>query len=136
VMYLGKIVEVGDPESIMKEPLHPYTQMLVSSIPSSSSSSSSSSASYSHKDEKRMKPRGEAPSAINPPNGCRFNTRCPFVRQTCRVREPDLLSYTQGRSVACHMVNGDRRYFDDDDDDEPAEERGRESLIGKSRVFG
>jgi oligopeptide/dipeptide ABC transporter ATP-binding protein len=81
IMYLGKIYEVADTEGFFSKPAHPYTQMLLSSIPT-----------MTEEDEKvlpkRVESRGEIPSAINPPPGCRFNTRCPYAMDVCRREEP------------------------------------------------
>jgi oligopeptide/dipeptide ABC transporter ATP-binding protein len=94
VMYLGKLVEVGDSEALYREPLHPYTQALVSAIP------------RPRPDRQRRRERivlsGDVPSAIAPPAGCRFHTRCPHVMDRCRVEEP-LPRIVGGQSVACHL---------------------------------
>lgn len=81
VMYLGKIVEKAHTESIFKKPLHPYTQMLFSSIPVLSEEESKLLP-------KKVESRGEIPSSINPPPGCRFHTRCPYATDVCKSREP------------------------------------------------
>ncbi|HEX2517792.1 MAG TPA: dipeptide ABC transporter ATP-binding protein [Chloroflexota bacterium] len=94
VMYLGKLVEVGDSEALYREPLHPYTQALVSAIP------------QPRPDRQRRRQRivlsGDVPSAIAPPAGCRFHTRCPHVMDRCRVEEP-LPRDVGGQAVACHL---------------------------------
>ncbi len=81
VMYLGKICEESETDELFSKPLHPYTQMLLSSVPA-----------MTKEDEKvlpvRIESRGEIPSAINPPPGCRFHTRCPFAMEICRREEP------------------------------------------------
>ncbi|MDW8034923.1 MAG: ABC transporter ATP-binding protein [Candidatus Korarchaeum sp.] len=99
VMYLGKIVELAESGELFKNPLHPYTMMLFSSIP------------VLTEEERRLKPEkvrsvGEIPSAISPPPGCRFHTRCPFVEEVCRSEEPKLeaLSGNSSHIVACHLV--------------------------------
>lgn len=102
VMYLGKIVEVADPHQIVEDPLHPYTQMLIASVPSLRD--------YA---KKKVEAIGETPSAILPPTGCRFHTRCPFAKQVCKTTEPDLVTISESRSVACHMVNGNAAYDND-----------------------
>jgi peptide/nickel transport system ATP-binding protein/oligopeptide transport system ATP-binding protein len=94
VMYLGKLVEVGHSEALYREPLHPYTQALVSAIP------------QPRPDRQRRRQRivlsGDVPSAIAPPAGCRFHTRCPHVMDRCRVEEP-LPRDVGGQAVACHL---------------------------------
>jgi len=92
VMYLGKIVEVGDGETLAKAPKHPYTQALFSA------------ALPSHPDERRDEIilAGEVPSPMNPPSGCRFHPRCPHAMPRCSAEEPKLLPES-GRLVACHL---------------------------------
>jgi oligopeptide/dipeptide ABC transporter ATP-binding protein len=92
VMYLGKIVEIGDAETVAKSPKHPYTQALFSA------------ALPSHPDERRDEIilAGEVPSPIAPPGGCRFHPRCPFALPRCSSEEPTLL-HESGRLVACHL---------------------------------
>jgi len=92
VMYLGKIVEIGDAEIVSKSPKHPYTQALFSA------------ALPSHPDERRDEIilAGEVPSPIAPPAGCRFHPRCPFALPRCSSEEPTLL-HESGRLVACHL---------------------------------
>ncbi len=93
VMYLGKIVEMGDVEKIVGEPLHPYTRALLDAVPVPDPTSK--------RIEVRVK--GEIPSPINPPSGCRFHTRCPsYIGDVCRVKEPQLID-VGGRFVACHL---------------------------------
>jgi oligopeptide/dipeptide ABC transporter ATP-binding protein len=93
VMYLGKIVEVADSLELCDKPLHPYTKALfAASLPS-------------HPDEEREEIvlRGEVPSALNPPPGCRFHPRCPFVMPRCSEQEPELVEVSPGHQVACHL---------------------------------
>ena len=92
VMYLGKIVEVGDADIVSKAPKHPYTQALFSA------------ALPSHPDERRDEIilAGEVPSPMNPPSGCRFHPRCPFAMARCATEEPKLL-LESSRLVACHL---------------------------------
>jgi len=92
VMYLGKIVEVGSSETIFNKPLHPYTVALFNAIPSLTTKNVEDLASI----------RGEVPSAINPPSGCRFNPRCEMCMQICRTIEPEAKE-VDGRIVACHL---------------------------------
>ena len=95
VMYLGKIVEMGETERIIKEPLHPYTQALLEAVPVPDPTSK--------RIEVRVK--GEIPSPINPPSGCRFHTRCPsYIGEICRSEEPKLMD-VKGRMVACHLYS-------------------------------
>jgi peptide/nickel transport system ATP-binding protein len=95
VMYLGKIVEMGETERIIKEPLHPYTQALLEAVPVPDPTSK--------RIEVRVK--GEIPSPINPPSGCRFHTRCPsYIGEICRREEPQLMDI-RGRMVACHLYS-------------------------------
>jgi len=93
VMYLGKLVEVADSLELCATPLHPYTKALfAASLPS-------------HPDEPREEIvlTGEVPSALNPPKGCRFHTRCPFVMPHCSEKEPPLVELSPGHQVACHL---------------------------------
>ena len=93
VMYLGKLVESGPVEPVFEQPLHPYTQALLSAIPKADPSVR----------QKRLLLEGEVPSPINPPTGCRFNSRCPKVVSICREKEPELRRMGQ-RQVACHLA--------------------------------
>ena len=95
IMYLGKLIEIGDKDQIYEEPLHPYTDGLISAIPVPDPSF--------RKTEKV--PRGEIPSPINPPSGCRFHPRCPKAFERCPVEEPELTSAGDGRFVACHLYS-------------------------------
>ena len=98
VMYLGKIVELTDAESIYKNPLHPYTKALISAIPIPDPTVK--------KDKIIL--QGDVPSPINPPSGCRFNTRCPFTKDICRQKSPELKAapgITDDKHlVACHFA--------------------------------
>ena len=93
VMYLGKIVEVAEKRSLYAEPLHPYTQALIAAVPEAKPRAG------------RRKPAitGEIPSALNPPTGCRFHTRCPHVMPVCREIEPAVAEPKPGHRVACHL---------------------------------
>lgn len=96
IMYLGKIVEMGPTEKIFSNPLHPYTQMLLSAIPVLTD------------EEEKLKPRGITPrgeigSPMNPPPGCRFHPRCPFVKEVCSRIEPKLVEVENNHWVACHL---------------------------------
>lgn len=90
VMYLGHIVEIASDSDIYNRPLHPYTQALISSIPQFNSSR-----------KKRELLKGELPSPSNPPKGCPFQTRCPYVKEICREKMPKLKEYIKGHQVAC-----------------------------------
>ncbi|MCX8186746.1 MAG: ATP-binding cassette domain-containing protein [Sulfolobales archaeon] len=97
VMYLGRIVEIGPTEEIFKSPLHPYTKMLLVSSPTASST-------MAFKDL-RFKARGEPPSPIDPPKGCKFVTRCPLADERCNVIDPQLNGVSENHKVACIKVN-------------------------------
>jgi oligopeptide/dipeptide ABC transporter ATP-binding protein len=92
VMYLGKIVELGEATLIAKDPRHPYTRALFSA------------ALPSHPDEERQEILlpGEVPSPLDPPGGCRFHPRCPSAMPRCATERP-LLQIVDGREVACHL---------------------------------
>jgi oligopeptide/dipeptide ABC transporter ATP-binding protein len=98
VMYLGKIIEHTTAEQLYKQPRHPYTQALIASIPEPKIDRS--------KPKKTL--QGDVPSPINPPPGCRFNTRCPYAKGQCRSAEPELKNMgTEGAPhwVACHFAD-------------------------------
>ena len=94
VMYLGKIVEMSDYQSLFKEPLHPYTQALLSAIPI---------ARVGQKRD-RLILEGDVPSPIEPPEGCRFQGRCFYRQDICKEKTPELRELEPGRSVACHFA--------------------------------
>ncbi len=95
VLYLGKVMELGDVEEVLNHPLHPYTQALLTSIP------------IPDPQIMRSKPlkllSGEIPSPINPPQGCRFHSRCPYAKEICRGVEPLLEKGGRNHYVACHL---------------------------------
>jgi len=93
IMYAGKLVECADVRSIFKEPLHPYTQGLISAIPSLTGP----------KTRLRSIP-GAPPDLLNPPSGCRFHPRCPLATERCRREEPEYVEIRKGHWVACHMA--------------------------------
>ena len=94
VMYLGKLVELGTSAQICLAPRHPYTQALLSAVPIPDPSAKKT----------RVVLRGDVPTPINPPSGCRFHTRCPIAVDRCKVEEPELRKIEEGRDVACHLV--------------------------------
>ena len=95
VMYLGRIVEIARRDELYARPLHPYTQALLAAVP------------VADPEIEATRPRtivtGEVPSALKPPPGCRFHTRCPAVMAVCKERDPALTDLGQGRAVACHL---------------------------------
>ncbi|MBV8615657.1 MAG: ABC transporter ATP-binding protein [Acetobacteraceae bacterium] len=93
VMYLGKIVELADRRTLFTRPHHPYTRALLSAVPVPDPRAK----------RQRITLRGDVPSPINPPSGCRFHTRCPFVFDRCRTEEPLLRKVSPGQVSACHL---------------------------------
>ncbi|HXC81230.1 MAG TPA: oligopeptide/dipeptide ABC transporter ATP-binding protein [Trebonia sp.] len=93
VMYLGKLCEVGPGDAVYREPLHPYTRALLDSIPSTEPGDRRRSSTI----------KGEPPSPINPPSGCRFRTRCPRATEQCALEEPMPRELAPGHLVACHF---------------------------------
>ena len=96
VMYLGSLVEVCDANELYRNPLHPYTQALLSAIPIPDPNVSRS--------RHRVVLEGEVPSPMNPPKGCKFHTRCPYARDICREARPETIEVGQGHTCACHKV--------------------------------
>ncbi len=95
VMYLGRIVELADSESLIQEPLHPYTQALLSAVPIPDPT-------Y-HREQILLE--GDIPSPANPPTGCTFHTRCPYATDVCKFTVPIFRKVKPGHSVACHLYN-------------------------------
>jgi peptide/nickel transport system ATP-binding protein len=96
VMYLGKLVEVGPADEVYYRPVHPYTKGLIDTVPVADP------VAAQHREDKGV--AGELPSAINPPSGCRFRTRCPYAQDICASEEPPLRPFTaQGHLAACHF---------------------------------
>lgn len=99
IMYLGKIMELSETEKIVFEPLHPYTKALIEAVPVPDPTA------------KRVETviKGEIPSPINPPSGCRFHTRCPaYIGDICRTKEPQLIDVGKNHCVACHLYSSEK----------------------------
>ena len=94
VMNLGSIVETAETQALFAAPRHPYSRALLSAIP----------VPRPRVKRSRMLLQGEMPSALNPPNGCRFHTRCPFAIDRCRIEAPQLIADASGHATACHRV--------------------------------
>ena len=95
VMYLGRLVEIADRDELYQSPLHPYTEALMAAVP------------VADPEVEARRPRtvisGEVPSALRPPPGCAFHTRCPRVMARCKTEQPQLREASPGRAVACHL---------------------------------
>lgn len=93
VMYLGKMMELSSAENVVDQPLHPYTQALISAVP------------IPDPDSRRTEDviSGEIPSPVDPPSGCRFHTRCPYAHERCMNEEPPLVEVEKSHFVACHL---------------------------------
>ncbi len=101
VMYLGKIVEIGEAKEIFNHPVHPYTQALLNAVPVPDPED---------KEHKQSLLQGEIGSSINPPSGCRFHPRCPYATKECSKKEPELRMLTEAAKehlVACPLKNGE-----------------------------
>ena len=96
IMYLGKICEVAEAVTFFEKPLHPYTQILISSVP------------VITEEEKKLKPKkvisiGEIPSPVNIPPGCSFHLRCPYKMSICSKVDPEMIEFSPGHIVRCHL---------------------------------
>ncbi|MDO4594522.1 MAG: ABC transporter ATP-binding protein, partial [Tissierellia bacterium] len=99
VMYLGSLVEVSPNKKLYKKPLHPYTQALISAIPIPDPDVST---------KQRIKLKGEIPSPINSPSGCKFRTRCKYAMNICKEQVPELREIEEEHFCACHLYNKQR----------------------------
>lgn len=95
VMYVGRVAEVGPPQTLFKHPKHPYTAALIASLPK---------VAFSEQEKERIIPKGEVASPANPPSGCYFHPRCPFAIDICRQVTPQLEEITPGQFAACHRA--------------------------------
>jgi oligopeptide/dipeptide ABC transporter ATP-binding protein len=98
IMYLGKIVELGNMDEIVKDPLHPYTRALLKAVPTADPAAKRA----------QVVIKGEIPSPVNPPPACHFHTRCPsYIGDICRTKEPPLIEVKKNHYVACHLYGNE-----------------------------
>jgi oligopeptide transport system ATP-binding protein len=97
VLYLGKVMEIADRDDLYAKPLHPYTEALISAVPIADP--------RTERGRERLLLEGDLPSPINPPPGCRFQSRCPRATAICGQTEPQLVGYGQGHLAACHHID-------------------------------
>jgi oligopeptide transport system ATP-binding protein len=93
VMYLGRLVETGDGDRLFGQPLHPYTQALLSAVPKTTSTG----------ERRRIVLKGDVPSPVSPPSGCHFHPRCPYATERCRQQAPELRDVAGNYRVACWL---------------------------------
>ena len=93
VMYLGKIVELAEADELVSSPKHPYTEALLSAVPVPDPTVKT----------QRILLKGDVPSPVDPPSGCRFHTRCPYKEDLCDQEDPPMLEMSPGHTVACHF---------------------------------
>lgn len=93
-MYLGKVMEVSESKELFRNPVHPYTQALLSAVPSPTYGT--------HRE--RILLKGDVPSPVNPKPGCRFAQRCQHAKECCFQTEPELKEIAPGHQVACHLI--------------------------------
>ena len=101
VMYLGRIVEIASARRLYTQPLHPYTEALLSAVPIPKSGA---------RGRRRIILTGDVPSPINPPSGCHFHQRCPYAMARCRIEPPALREVLPGHVAACHLHEAGVRF--------------------------
>ena len=104
-MYLGKLVELADAKAIYAEPLMPYTKALISAVPVPDPEIEAN--------RQRMVLEGDVPSPINPPTGCRFHTRCPYMIEACKEVVPQLVQIKPNHHAACIRISPDQPNIED-----------------------